>query len=213
MPPPGRLALRIAESKPHLAALKELIESIAKDATPSSRLGKARSHALAQWEHLVVFAAHGRIELDNDSMERHMKAVATGRKNWLFAGNEQGGRRAAVMYTLIEICRTAGVDPFAYLTELLTRLPAATECRQAPSMTPDATGRPAGSPTRSSRGGHPCGYTVARWTPRLPPIVPAAQRSPRSCCSASRSRRAARSSAPRLGSRAVTRGPRGSVRS
>jgi hypothetical protein len=131
----GRLALRTQETAPRLAEMRDLIEALAKDALPSSRIGKACAYALSQWTQLTVFAGDGRIEIDNNSIERHMKAVATGRKNWLFAGNAEGGRRAAAMYTLIESCKTAGVEPFAYLTDLLTRLPAARDSQLA-SFTP-----------------------------------------------------------------------------
>lgn len=136
-PDEERLRVRTSETAPALAALKDLVETIAKDATPSSRLGKACAYTLSQWAPLTVFATDARIEIDNNSIERHMKAIATGRKNWLFAGNAEGGRRAAVIYTLIESCKTAGAEPFAYLTDLLTRLPAARDSQLA-SFTPRA---------------------------------------------------------------------------
>ena len=115
--------MRIAEAKPALDEIKSLVETLAQDAMPSSRLGKACSYTLSQWTRLTAYAEDPRIQFDNNAIERHMKAVATGRKNWLFCGNEAGGRRAAVVYTLIESCKAAGVEPFAYLTDLLTRLP------------------------------------------------------------------------------------------
>lgn len=132
-----RLRLREAETVPGLAELKCLIESIATTATPSSRIGKACAYALGQWEHLTVFASDGRVEIDNNRIESSIRNVAVGRANWLACGNAEGGRRAAVMYTLIESCKAAGVEPFAYLTDLLTRLPAATDSQIA-SFTPRA---------------------------------------------------------------------------
>jgi len=136
-PPDERLRVRTEETKPGLGELKHLIETLAKDATPSSRLGKACSYALSQWTQLTVFADDGRVEIDNNGIERDIRGIATGRKNWLFAGNEAGGQRAAVMYTLIESCRAADVDPFAYLTDLLTRLPTAKDSQLA-TFTPRA---------------------------------------------------------------------------
>jgi transposase len=130
-----RLRVRTAETRPALAEIKELVEAFAKDVTPSSRLGKACSYTLSQWKELTAFADDPRVAVDNNGVERHMKAVATGRKNWLFAGNEAGGRRAAVMYSLVESCRAVGVEPFAYLADLLTRLPAARQSGIA-SFTP-----------------------------------------------------------------------------
>ena len=69
MSPEERLRLRAAESKPRLAELKDLITTLAKDATPSSRLGKACFYALEQWEHLSVFAEDGRVEIDNNGID------------------------------------------------------------------------------------------------------------------------------------------------
>jgi hypothetical protein len=99
--------------------------------------GGFRRTDTGQWEHLTVFASDGRVEIDNNRIESSIRNVAVGRANWLACGNAEGGRRAAVMYTLIESCKAAGVEPFAYLTDLLTRLPAATDSQIA-SFTPRA---------------------------------------------------------------------------
>lgn len=116
-----RLRVRTEETVPALAEVRGLAEEFAQTTTPSSRLGKACGYLLAQWEPLTVFARDPQVRIDNNGVEQHMKAVATGRKNWLFAGNEAGGRRAAVMYTLVESCKAAGAEPFAYLTDVISR--------------------------------------------------------------------------------------------
>lgn len=118
-----RARLRAEESARHMASLRTTIESIARNTTPASRLGKACSYALGQWSRLEVFLTDPRVEIDNNGIERHIRSVAVGRANWMFAGNAEGGRRAAVAYTLIESCKAAGVEPFAYLRDLLRRLP------------------------------------------------------------------------------------------
>jgi hypothetical protein len=64
----------------------------------------------------------GRIEIDNNRVERQMRGVAIGRKNWLFAGSAAGGQRAAVAYSLIGTCGLLGVEPWAYLKDVLQRL-------------------------------------------------------------------------------------------
>lgn len=115
--------LRTVESVPAMADLRTTIEKLAAETTPASRLGKACSYAINQWSALSVFLDDPRVAIDNNAIERHIRSVAVGRNNWLFCGNEAGGRRAAMAYTLIESCKAAGVEPFAYLTDVLTRLP------------------------------------------------------------------------------------------
>ena len=65
---------------------------------------------------------HGILELDNNAAERSMRGVAIGRKNWLFAGSESGGKSAAITYTLIETAKLNDVDPQAWLTDVLSRI-------------------------------------------------------------------------------------------
>ena len=132
-----RLRMRTEETKPQWDKLRLLIERLASSAVPSGRLGKACFYALAQWTRLSVFLSDGAVEIDNNSIERNMRGVAVGRRNWLFCGSEEGGRRAAVIYSLIESCKAAGVEPFTYLTDLLTRLPSA-KISEIASFTPRA---------------------------------------------------------------------------
>jgi len=120
-----RLALRQAESVPALADLKALIDRLAPQAPPAGRLGKACSYAQNQWPRLERFATNGAWSIDNNAVERNVRGVAVGRANWIACGNAEGGRRAAVMYTLVESCKAARVEPFAYLTDLFERLPCA----------------------------------------------------------------------------------------
>ena len=118
-----RARLRQEKSVALMADLKAAVERFAAEATPGSRIGKACTYAINQWPFLEVFLTDPRVEIDNNSIERHLRSVAVGRNNWLFCGNEEGGRRAATAYTIIESCKAAGVEPLAYLTDVLTRLP------------------------------------------------------------------------------------------
>jgi transposase len=129
--------LRTAESVPAMAELKSTVEKLAAETTPATRLGKACSYAINQWTALSVFLDDPQVAIDNNPIERHIRSVAVGRNNWLFCGNEEGGRRAAMAYTLIESCKAAGVEPFAYLTDVLTRLPGLPAARAA-EFTPRA---------------------------------------------------------------------------
>ena len=76
----------------------------------------------ARWAALVRCFDDGRLALDNNPAERALRGVAIGRKNYLFAGSDAGGRRAAVMYSLIESAKLNGINPQLYLADLLTRI-------------------------------------------------------------------------------------------
>ena len=79
-------------------------------------------YALARWNGLTRFLYNGRIELDTNPVERAIRPVALGRKNHLFAGSDGGGARWATVCTLIETCKLNGVEPYAYLHDVLTRM-------------------------------------------------------------------------------------------
>lgn len=104
---------------------------------PKSRLGQAIAYTLELWEGLGVYLDDGRVEVDNNPVENAIRPTAIGKKNWLFIGEADAGQRGAIIYTVIESCRRRGLDPFAYLRDLLTRLPTATNW-QVPELTPAA---------------------------------------------------------------------------
>ena len=79
-------------------------------------------YALSRWDALVRYCNDGHIEIDNNAAERSLRAVALGRKNYLFAGSDSGGERAAAIYSLIGTAKLNGLDPEAYLREVLTRI-------------------------------------------------------------------------------------------
>ena len=88
-----------------------------------SEVGKAIAYALKRWAALTRFLDDGRICLSNNAAERALRGVAVGRRNWTFAGSDRGGERAAAIYTLIETAKLNGVDPQAWLADVLARLP------------------------------------------------------------------------------------------
>ena len=100
-------------------------------------MGKAISYALNEWPSLLVFLDNGRIEIDNNLVENAIRPTAVGKKNWLFFGEAQAGERSAIIYTVIECCRRRGLDPFAYLRDVFTRLPSMTNW-QIKDITPKA---------------------------------------------------------------------------
>ena len=88
-----------------------------------SAVAVAIRYALSRWAALLRFCEDGRLEIDNNAAERALRAVAIGRKNYLFAGADSGGERAAAMYSLIGSAKLNGPDPEAYLRYVLTRIP------------------------------------------------------------------------------------------
>jgi hypothetical protein len=90
---------------------------------PKSPMAQAISYTQNQWEALRRFTEHGFLNIDNNASERALRAVAVGRKNWLFAGRDAGGQTAAVLYTMVNTCKSLGIDPFRYLQDVLAQLP------------------------------------------------------------------------------------------
>lgn len=86
-------------------------------------MAAAITYALNQWEALNVFTTRGFLDIDNNASERALKPIAIGRKNWLFAGNDQAAANHARLWSLIGSCRRHGVDPQRYLTSVLAKIP------------------------------------------------------------------------------------------
>ena len=84
---------------------------------------KAINYSLNRWDAFTRFLDDGRLCVSSNAAERELRAVALGRKNWTFAGSDDGGRRAAAIYTLIATAKLNGVDPQAWLADVLARLP------------------------------------------------------------------------------------------
>ena len=117
-----RLAVRQEQSIPLLAAIKALFgETLAQVSNKSSLAGAIR-YTVSRWPSMTRFVEDGRLDLSNNAAERAMRPVAIGRNNWTFAGSDTGGERAAMMYTLIETAKLNGLDPEAYLRNVITRI-------------------------------------------------------------------------------------------
>lgn len=93
------------------------------DVLPKSPMGEAFTYALNQWEALRRYTEQGFLAIDNNVAEREMKRIAIGRKNWLFVGSVAGGKTAAVLMSFTSTCKRLSIDPWAYLQDVLTRLP------------------------------------------------------------------------------------------
>jgi hypothetical protein len=103
---------------------------------PSGGLAEAIRYALARWPALCRFLDDGRIELDNNPVERAIRPIALGRKNHLFAGSDGGGRRWAMIASLITSAKLNGVEPYAYLRDVLERMVAGHPLNHLDSLLP-----------------------------------------------------------------------------
>jgi transposase len=117
--PDGRLAARQERSAPAAARIKEWLDHHRTRVSAKAPLGEALSYIVKYWPGLVLFLADGRIELDNNAVERTIRPIALNRKNALFAGHDAGAEAWAVIASLIETCKLNGVDPYAWLAATL----------------------------------------------------------------------------------------------
>jgi transposase len=117
-----RRAVRRKESTPHCEALKRFLEKQLGRVSAKAPIAQAIRYALKHWEGLTRFLDDGRIDLDSNIVERAMRPQALTRKNALFAGHDDGAENWAIVASLIETCKLTGIDPFAYLADVLSRL-------------------------------------------------------------------------------------------
>ena len=139
---------RQEQSRPILEKIHANLMAWKDQVLPKSPTGKAIKYALGQWTALTRYIEDPLLDIDNNAAERTLRMVAVGRKNWLFAGSEAGAERAAVLYSLIGACKHRGLDPFAYLRDVLARVSTHPVSRidellpshwQAPAVATDST--------------------------------------------------------------------------
>jgi transposase len=121
--PTERLAIRSARAVPALAELHAWLLATQRTVATGSGTGKAIEHALKRWDALVRYAGSGILPIDNNPVENAIRPIAIGKKNWLFAGSERAGRRAAAIQSLFATARLNGLDPARWLGETLEKLP------------------------------------------------------------------------------------------
>jgi len=118
----GRVDLRRKKARPILARMLRRTRGWKDLFSTRGAMADAVKYLLNSRRTLKTFLLDGRVPLDNNSCERSIRPIAVGRKNWLFAGSRRGGEAAAIVYSLIESCRRAGVDPWEYLRDVLVRV-------------------------------------------------------------------------------------------
>lgn len=118
-----RAAARQAHALPVLDELKVYIDATLPTVPAKSAIAEAMGYVAKRWPALTRYCEHGALSIDNNAVERAIRSLAIGRKNWLFAGSHAGGHRAANLYSLINTCKLNGIDPHAYLADVLERIP------------------------------------------------------------------------------------------
>jgi transposase len=127
----ARRARRQAEARPVLERFRPWLDDQVGVVLPKSPIGEAVTYARAQWTALTRYLEDGHLAIDNNAAERALRRVVTGRKNWLFCGRDVGGTRAAVLYSVVATCKAHGIDAWAYLRDVLERIPTHPNRRRA----------------------------------------------------------------------------------
>jgi len=122
LPADERRDFRDQRSRPIIDDLYMFLEARGRQVSAKAKLGEAISYALKRWDGLARFLDDGRIDLDNNAVERAIRPLALNRKDALFAGSDEGGDNWAVIATLIENCKLNGINPHTWLTATLTSL-------------------------------------------------------------------------------------------
>ena len=117
-----RLAIRKEKSAPKIAAFKTWLDLARSQVSAKSPTGEALKYIAKYWSGLILFLADGRVEMDNNTVERTIRPIALSRKNALFAGHETGAQNWAILASLIETCKLNGIEPHSYLTGVLTAI-------------------------------------------------------------------------------------------
>jgi len=137
----GRQALRQEAARPILEEIRVWLEKHAAGVPPKSLLGQAITYTSKRLVALRRYTDDGRLEIDNNGVERLIRGVAIGRKNYLFAGSDAGAERAATAYTLIATCTLHEIDPWAYLADVLQKIAAGWPHRDLDQLLPDSWSR------------------------------------------------------------------------
>ena len=120
--PQERRRVRNEHSRPLVIALEAWLREQRRKLSASNQVAKAIAYSLNRWSGLIRFLDDGRLCMSNNAAERALRGIAVGRHNWTFAGSDEGGRRAAAIYTLIETAKLNDIDPQAWLADVLARL-------------------------------------------------------------------------------------------
>jgi len=116
---------RRAKSRPILDSIKRKIDTLLPITHKDTLLGKALNYSRNNWDNLIRFVDDPLADIDNNLAENAIRPIAISRKNWLFIGSRESGKAAANIMSIISTCKRAGVEPYAYLVDIMRRLPTA----------------------------------------------------------------------------------------
>ena len=119
----ARLQLRQQETKPVLKSFEEWLTKVRLTVAPGSGTAKALDYTIRRWPALIRYADSGSLPIDNNAVENTIRPIAIGKKNWLYAGSERAGKRAAAIQSLLGTAKLNGLDPYAWLKRTLEQLP------------------------------------------------------------------------------------------
>lgn len=134
--PALREAVRTSQSRMIYERIGKIINKLLPRYRPQHPMGKALAYAISNWERMGEYLRDGRIEIDNNLAENAVRPLKLGAKNWLFFGSKNAGHAAATIFTLVENCRRHGIEPEAYLAEMLNRMPVTNDPEVIESLTP-----------------------------------------------------------------------------
>lgn len=118
-----RYEIRQQQSLPILTPLGEWMKQQYMQVTPKSTIGKALAYSIERWPRLSAYAHNGMLHIDNNPVENSIRPVALGRKNYLFAGSHEAAKRSGMLYSLLGTCKMHGIEPYAWLKEVLHKIP------------------------------------------------------------------------------------------
>ncbi len=121
-----RLDLRQRIARPKILLLKDWLDEMKETQLHKGKLEDAVSYTLNRWQALLTYLDHPFVEISNNGSERSIKTMVMSRKNWLFAGSEEGGHTAVTIMSIVETCKRLRINPFEYMKDVLTRFPSAT---------------------------------------------------------------------------------------
>ena len=117
-----RTTLRQDQSVPILLHLKGWLKDNYVKVLLQSAIGKAIAYSAQRWDKLMIYANDGQLNIDNNPVEISIRPVAIGRKNYLFCGSQKAAQLSAMLYSLVSSCKLHGINPFNWLTDVITRI-------------------------------------------------------------------------------------------
>ncbi|XP_014680377.1 PREDICTED: uncharacterized protein y4jD-like [Priapulus caudatus] len=121
--PNQRMLVRQEKSVPQLAKLRKWLDKSLIHTPPKSKAGAAMAYLHKNWAKLAAYTKDGRLNIDNNPVENAIRPFAIGRKNWMFSNSQEGAKASAMLYSIIETAKANGLEPYAYLKLLFTKLP------------------------------------------------------------------------------------------